>query len=415
MVFNAQRFLRRQTDQRRFVIRLASRAIGGTLVGLVGAAATLWLDRRAGLTLPLPTSNFQLLLGTLVGAMVTVTVFVLWMRTVVVSLAASQASPRVVTGYLDDAFQRAITAAMMGGFVYLTVVTAALPSHTRGGEGVPALSSLLSLGIVLAALAAVLVAMHNAKATLSMPRVVRTLADRAFTVMAAQDSPNDPPPSETGNDVQTVLHAPQMGWIQSVEHEAILQRLQAGTTLTVDVNVTDFVAEGQILAWADVELEADAAAAVVRSFTIVPTRASEYDLAYAIQQLVDVAEQAMTPSSMDTSTAHEALVHLRAVFRRLLQRGTATGSLRGEEGRWIVSRHPWSTADHLRATFPRLVTRGSQDPTTAEDLHAAVNALERLAHEIGDAASEDLLAEQRSRLEQEAASPVVTGDSRVSV
>lgn len=401
-MFDVQAFLRRQTDRRRFILRLGSRAMAGTVIGALGAALTLWVDRKAGLTLPLPASNVQLLLGTLVGAMVTVAVFVLWMRTVVVGLASSQASPRVLTGYLDDAFQRALTAGMMGGFVYLTVVTAALPAHRNGGEGVPAISAVLSLAVMLIALATVLAAMHNARSSLAMPQVVRMLADRAFAVMAAQDSPNDPPPPSADRGGGTVLHAPRMGWIQWVEHEAILRELPPETTLTLDVNITDFVAEGQRLAWADTELDAEAAAAIVKHVTIVPARASEYDLSYAIQQLVDVAEHAMTPSSVDTSTAHEALVHLRAVFRRLLQRGTATGALRGEEGRWVVARSPWGTADHLRAAFPRLVTGGSKAPTIAEDLLAALSALERLAGDLGDTASEDVLSEQRARLQQEA-------------
>lgn len=401
-IFDAQAFLRRRTDQRRFAFRLGSRAVGGALVGVLGAALTLWLDREAGLSLPFPPSNSQALLGTLVGAMITITVFVLWMRMVVVGLASGQASPRVLTGYLDDAFQRNLTAWMVAGFSYLTAVTVAMPFHPDG-QGIPAVSSVMSLLVVLAALSTVLMAMHNATSSLSMPQIVRSLADRAFDVMGAQHSSGEPPPSTAGG-AMTMLRAPRMGWVQWIEHEAIMDHLPPGTVLTVDVNVSDFVAEDEPVAWADADLADDAATAILRSFTIVPARASEYDLAYAVQQLVDVAEHAMTPSSVDTSTAYEALVHLRAVFHRLLHRGTATGSVRGEDGRWIVARRAWEPADHLRAAFQRLVTGGSQDPTTAAHLRATLTVLERTAHEVGDAASEEVLSGQLSRLEDEARS-----------
>lgn len=144
------------------------------------------------------------------------------------------------------------------------------------------------------------------------------------------------------------------------------------------------------------------------SFAIVPTRASEYDLAYAIQQLVDVAEHAMTPSSLDTSTAYEALVHLRAVLDRLLQQGTPTGNLRGPDGRWIVGQRAFTTADHLRTASQRLVTVGSEDPTSAERLRAILNALAKTARLVGDTASRKVLSEQRSRLEREAPSTVAS-------
>lgn len=405
---DVQAFLRRQPESRRFLLRLVGRAAGGVLLGLLAAGFTLLLDRQMGLSLPFPTSNSQLLLGTLVGAMITITVFVLWMRTVVVGLASSQASPRVLTGYLDDAFQRNLAAWMMAGFAYLTAVTLALPSHPDGGQGVPAVSSVVSLLIVTAALASVLIAMHNATRSISMPQVVRALADRAFEVMAAQHTPNDPPPATATGGTKAVLHAPRMGWLQWIDHDAVMQKMPAETIMTIGVNISDFVQEGEALAWADAELDEDAADAMLDAFTIVPTRTSEYDLAYAVQQLVDVAEHAMTPSSLDTSTAYEALMHLQAVFHRLLENGTSTGTLEGEDGRWIVAQRAWGTADHLQVAFQRLVTGGSQDPTTAQNLRAVIRDLQRTAHAVGDTASQDVLSEQRSRLDAQASSAVAS-------
>lgn len=401
-MLDIEAFLRRQAAARRFHVRLASRVGIGALAGLLAAALTLWFDRRFGTTLPVPTANAQLLLGTLAGAMVTITVFVLWMRTVVVGLASQQASPRVVAGYLDDGFQLNMTAAMMAGFAYLTAVTAALPSQPDGGSGVPAVSAVVSLLIVVSALGAVLVAMHNATSSMSMPQVVRTLADRCFAVMAVRPAADHAPPPTGHLARRVVLRAPEMGWVQAVEHESIMRRLPAETTLTVEVNVSDFVAEGEPLGWVDAELDGDTIDAVVDGFTIVPTRSPQYDLAYAVQQLVDVAEHAMLPSSMDTSTAYEALMHLRAVFHRLLRRGTATHSMQGDGGRWIVARCAWGTTDYVRVAFRRLTSVGAQDPTIAREVHAALHALERTAREVGDAASQDVLSELRTALEEEA-------------
>lgn len=398
----------RQSEIRRFTLRLGSRVVVGVVAGLAAAAGTLWLDRRSELTLPLPTGNFQLLLGTLVGAVLTIAVFALWMRTVVVGLASAQASPRVLTGYLDDAFQRNLTAWMMASFAYLTAVTAALPSHPEGGEGIPAVSAITSMVLVLTAFSGVLVAIHNATINLSMPQVIRALADRALAVMADQASPDDPPPPTEPGPALTVLQAPEMGWIQAVDHARIMEQLPAGTTLTVDVNVSDFIAEGETMAYADAQLSADARTSILDSFAIVQTRAPEYDLSYAIQQLVAVAEHAMTPSSVDTSTAYEALMHLRAVLHRLLRRGTATGNLRGAEGRWIVAERAWLPADHLDVAFRRLVTGGSQDPTTVEHLRSALIALHRTAGEVEDAASQRVLEQHRKRLE-DLADPELAG------
>lgn len=386
-----QGFLRRQPELRRFALRLATRVIVGALTGVAAGALTLWVDDRAELTLPFPTANSQLLLGTLVGAIVTVAVFAIWMRTVVVGLASSEASPRVLTGYLDDRFQRNLTAWMMAGFAYLAAVTVALPTHR--GDGVPAISSILSMLIVLGAISAVLVAMHGATMSVSMPQVVRTLTDRAFSLIDLERLPDDPAPSTPSGPGKTLLRAPQMGWVQDVDYDTIMAHLPSAGMLIIGVNVSEFVAEGEPLARADVDLDDEAAAAISGGFTIVPTRAPEYDLAYAIQQLVDVAEHAMNPSSGDTSTAYEAVVHLRAVFHRLVRWGSPTGSLRGDDGRWIIAENAWQTSDYIRAAFERLLGTGSQDRTLARCLLHALASVEETAREVGDTASEQLLVE----------------------
>jgi uncharacterized membrane protein len=187
----AQNFLRRQSDLRRFIFRLAIRAVSGSLVGVLTAALTLWIDRTAGLSLPFPASNSQLLLGSLVGAIITIAVFVLWMVVVVVSLVSSQASPRVLAGYLDDGFQRNLTAWMMGGVMYLTAATLGLPLHRDPG-GIPAVTSVGSVLVIVTALSTVLVAMHSATKSLAMPQIIRSLTDRAFASSRPRTDPTIP-------------------------------------------------------------------------------------------------------------------------------------------------------------------------------------------------------------------------------
>lgn len=409
---HAHTFLHRQPDGRRFVLRLAGHAATGALGGLLAAAVTLWLDRQTGLSLPFPTANAQVWMGTLAGGLITITVFVLWMRMVVVGLASSQASPRILTGYLDDGFQRTLAAWLLTGFTYVTAVLVALPSHPDGRQGIPAISSVASLLIVVAALSSVLLATHKARNSVSMPQVVRGLADQAMTVMAAQDSPNDPAPSTAPGATKTVVHASRMGWIQEIDHDAIMAHLPTHTTLTIGANIGDFVAEGEAVAWADRELASACADAISAHVTIVPTRTSEYDLAYALQHLVDVAEHAMTPSSLDTSTAYEALMHLRAILDQLLHNGVSTGNLRGKEGRWIIAEQAWATADYLQVTFQRLVTGGSKDPTTAGELHQVLTRLEQTAQALGNDDSKAVLSEQRARLQREAHAGVASAGHR---
>lgn len=399
-VAHVRPFFRRISPDRRFLLSVIGHSLAGVLGGAALAAVTLWVDRSLHLSLPVPITNVRLLLGSLAGAVVTIAVFALWMRTVAVSLSSSQASPRVLGGYLDDSFQQSLTGWMTAGFVHLVLVTAALPAGQAAGAGVPAVSSLVGFVVVLAALSGVLLAIRNAVDSLAMPKVIRSLADHALSLMDRQGWPDDPPPPPRSAGPRTMLRSREMGWVQWIDHEAIIERLPPDATLTVVATIGRFIGCGEVLAAVDAELEEAAAEQIVDGFVLLPRRAEKYDLAYAIQQLVDVAEHAMSPSSTDTSTALEALVHLRAVFNELLGCGTPTGSLRGPQGRWITSPETWRPADHLRIAFQRLVTGGAQDPTTAADLLATMSALILTAKELGDEASEEALSRQRERLKQ---------------
>lgn len=394
---NVRTLLRRHSRLRRFQLRVAVRVAAGLLAGVVTAWSTLTLDRRAKLILPFPESNAQLILGTLVGAVLTITVFALWMRTVVVGLISSQVSPRVLTGYLDDRFQVNMTGWMMAAFTYLAAVTVALPISRNARGGVPAVSSILSLVVTIAAVSTVLLAMRNAISSLEMPRVIRSLSDRAVTVMSRRRWPNDPGPPAAG-ETRAAVHSRDFGWVQWVDAQSIMEALPPRTILQLVNETGDFVGRGDVLATADRDLDERTTDRILDSFVVVPTRASDYDLRYAIQQLVDVAEHAMTPPSIDTSTAYEALMHIRVVFDRLIRDGTATGTLQGGNGRWILSPNAWQSADYLSVALARLVTGGSQDPTTAGDLLATLQALERTADQVGDPESRAVVHRHLERL-----------------
>lgn len=400
-------------EVRRLAVALVPRAAIALVVGWAMAAVTWWLDRVIGVVLPVPILNVQAILAALAGALLTIAVFAVWMRTVVVGLAAGYVSPRVVSGYLDDDFQRRMTSWMIAGFAYVLAVLAFLPAATGAGDqtGVPAVSSVVATLVVVVALLAVLLAIRHAVASLSPSALVRALADRALATMAVPDRPDDDAP---GRDVPTKgdgheIRSDVMGWVQDVDYQALIEALPPTTVLTLYSPVGDFVARGGLYGVASRELPDDACDAIRDAITVTRTRRGEADLAFAVQQLVDVAQHALTPASNDTSTADEALVHLRAVLHELLRNGKFSGCLNGSQGRSVVSSGIWDPADHLEVAFDRLRPGASQLPTTAQRLLQTIDALAVTAHEVGDERSHEVLLRQRDRLGDATARPRMVG------
>jgi uncharacterized membrane protein len=386
---------------------LAVRSLAGLAAGAVLAGAAATADQATGWRLPLSSASATPLAATLVGALLTIAVFTLWMRTVVVGLASAQLSPRVLSSYLDDRFQRTVTGWMVAAITCTTILAARLP---RESEDVPAISTVLVLLVVIAALAALLLAMRHAVNSLSPPEVIRRLADTAFARLERQAAPDDPGPAATPDPAGWwPLRSDTLGWVQDLDHDALLAAVPPRTTVLLEVAVGEFVAVGEPLACLELPAAHGAARdgegpaevderALLDAITIARTRDARDDLAFAVQQLVDVAQHAVAPSSLDTSTAHEALVHLRAVLQELLRHGTATGCKDGDEGRRVVSSAAWRPADHLVAVFERLRGGASQDPTSARHLARTLAMLRATAEEVGDHRAVEVLDEQHDRL-----------------
>ncbi|MFA9430956.1 DUF2254 family protein [Egicoccus sp. AB-alg2] len=383
---------------RAFAAELALRSAVGLVVGTAAGTAIWFGDRLLGLLVPLSPQTAQALLGAFVGGVLTIAVFALWMRTVVVGLASGQVSSRVLAAYLDDRFQRQIIGAMVAAFAYLVTATVLLPDE---GDGVPLVTSVVSVAVVVAALIGVLLAMRNAVTSLSMPSVIRTLTDQVLNLLERDPRPNDAPPSQIPAPASedAVIRSRSLGWVQDIDHEAVMEALPDGVTLVVEADVGEFIAIGERVAYVDRDVEPVVLDDLRAAFTLARTRSTDCDLAYAIQQLVDVAAHAMAPHSADTSTAHEALVHLRAVLHTLIRRGTASGCRHGERDQRIVSVAAWSVADHLDAVFGRLRLRSTADPAAGSALLRTFEGLEVTAREVGDETSVEVLHRHRSQVE----------------
>ncbi len=86
----------------------------------------------------------RVLLGSVTSGLITVAVFGLWMRTVVVGLMAAHFSPRTLLIFLDDRFQRNLLAFMSAGVVAVLVILLRMPTDEQAAKRYDEASALLA-------------------------------------------------------------------------------------------------------------------------------------------------------------------------------------------------------------------------------------------------------------------------------
>lgn len=371
--------------------RARIRQLAGTMsvAGSAGAAAGLAIVAIDRWLLDPPpfamgtVASAQALSSALVGGLITVAVFSLWMRTVVVGLVSDQFSPRTLTTFLEDRFQRHLLAVMAAMMVVEVVLLLGLPSDEQADA--PMVSTVVSVLVALAALAGVLLAIQHAIRSLSLPEVVGRLTDQVLHVLDQQPGPTPAldhvPPPRGARPIQ----APETGWVVDVDAEGILAALPPGGTAHLRCRIGEFLTPRTTImevSWGDGD-PADVSR-LTGAVRLARTRSPDLDLAFALSQLVDVAVHALRGSGKDTATAHEALVHLGAVLETIVERGLTPGHRGDEQGRRLFDEAAWDAADHVRLCSERLRDGAAREPETSRHLLQMLGQVRTTAAAVGD-------------------------------
>ncbi len=367
----------------------------------------------------------RVLLGAVSGGLITVAVFSLWMRTVVVGMMASHFSPRTLMVFLDDRFQRNLLAYMSAGLVAVLVILLRMPSDEQAAA--PLVSTVLAVVIALGSMAGVLLAIQHATRSLSLSELVGGLTDDAIKVLdrhpkARIELPEVPAPASTSRKVM----AKGTGWVTAINIDRMRKALPPGGVVHLRCRVGGFVTPRHAVALVslleaggdgDEKADLDAIAGAVN---LARTRSPDKDIAFAVSQLVDVGTFALQ-ERWDTATAHEVMVHLGTVLAEIVDRGLPRLHDNDKDGRRVYDNAGWDAADLVQLCVERMRNPAARDPEVSRHLIQMLHEVRAVAVDreavsvisevdfqmemvLALAEARGMLARDRQRLEQEAES-----------
>jgi uncharacterized membrane protein len=298
------------------------------VLAVVLFAATYRLDRAAydgRLTLPgwvisgSADAARQILTAT-AAAVITVVGLVFSITIVALTLASTQFGPRMLRNFVRDRGTQVTLGTFVATFVYSVL---ALGSVAHGnaalGDFVPRLSITIALGLLLVALGVLIYFIHHIADTIQLPHVIasiaRDLSVAIDTEVASNTRRGGGAELESGPSVTELQHrlresgvaipAAKSGYLQFVSYADLVDMAaQSAAVIRLLYRPGHFVVEGLPLAevW-----PADAAASVARRLERAhvsgPHRTLTQDLAFAIDQLVEIAIRALSPAVNDAFTA----------------------------------------------------------------------------------------------------------------
>ena len=324
------------------LIVLAGIALAAVLIAADSAGGDRWLAQWPRLFGAGPEAA-RGMMSTIAGSMMSVVGVTFSMILVVLTLASSQYTSRILRNFMRSRVTQVVLGIFAGIFTYCLIVLRTI----RGGDGgafVPSLAVFFGFVLALGGVVTLMFFIHHIASSIQASSIIASIAeetiasiDRLFPQKLGQgpgaddDNQGRHPLSERN---WRTVPAKQSGYIQSVDNAALL-RLAGERKAIVRMahGIGEFVVQDTMLASVALEdpLDEETIAALQATFSISRHRTVDQDAAFGIRQIVDVALKALSPGINDTTTAVMGVDYLTTILARIAPREIPS-SYRYEDG-----------------------------------------------------------------------------------
>jgi uncharacterized membrane protein len=249
-------------------------------------------------------------LTALAAAVITVVGIVFSITIVTLTLASTQFGPRMLRNFIRDRGTQFTLGTFVATFVYATLVLISIGP----GNHVPHLSITVAVVLVMVSMGVLIYFIHHIAASIQLPNVIASIAHDLSRAIDAESTYGEVG-FESGPSVAELLlrmgerggevQAPASGYLQFIRHNLLVGLAgERGAVIRLLHRPGHFIVRGHPIAtvWPP-----DAAPAVSRALRRAhitgTTRTLVQDLAFAVDQLVEIAIRALSPAVNDTFTA----------------------------------------------------------------------------------------------------------------
>jgi uncharacterized membrane protein len=358
------------------------------------------------------------LLSSQLSGLITMTSLVISITVVILTLAANQLGPRLITLFLTDRQIQGVLGLFLGTILYVLVVMRTIEGEL-GKEGVPHLAVSGGSALTIACLFTLLFYLHKITRAVVADNVVRSVAEELHSHICGI-LPDPLGDRHEESDVRfpadaTSLSIGEAGYIQVIDYGALLDAAcRSAATLEVRVRAGHFLLkEGDhVRVHPPGPIDEKAAAAIRNAFTIGRERTPAQDLEHGIRQLTEIGLRALSPSINDPFTAVAVVHRLGAAIEEVLGREMKAEVMRDDAGvvRLIVSRSDCTTI--FGTAFDPLRNAASAHPLV---MIRIADVLGQLGPSLSRQRMQNAALSQLARLEETARGAAIADSDRADV
>lgn len=352
------------------------------LFAIILALIALQLDLRFGAALidvvePLiraTPEGLRSVLTTIAGSMITVAGTVFSLTMVVLTLAAQQYGPLVVSNFMRDRTNQFSLGAFVANFIYCLIV---LPSIEDGNNlFVPALSSVIAIGLALLNAGILIYFIHHTSQSVQPAYIIGSISD---TLMNSLDHLF---PEETGHEPEITIEGGKKllpedfaeqaypivsrygGYLQLIDIQQVMAlTVEHDLMLYLKLRPGNFLVKGSVLAqlFPKERVNEEIIDQLHSAISLGSERTLVQDSDLMVTQLVQIALRALSPGINDPYTALLCIDRLGQALAKVAQIDTPAARRFDEEGKLRIVTNPLTFEELLHTSFDGIRHYGAGD------------------------------------------------------
>lgn len=266
-------------------------------------------------------STVRVLLSTLIGGVISLTVFSFSMVMIVLNQASSNFSPRLLPGLISDKRNQVVLGMYIGTIIFNLIVLINLPAE---GQQHPEMGLTILAGIVLGVICLVLFIffIHNVSTSIQVQNIINRIYLMTRKRLNGQISKErrESSPAEADYDSWYHIRSDRAGYFEDVD---LLRLKQLATDYDTDFKVVPYKGKyllpNIVTVLSRKQLDEDQTSNVRKAILFTGLRKPSSNYMYGIQEIVEVGVKAMSPGINDPGTAVMTIDYLGELLALRMQ------------------------------------------------------------------------------------------------
>jgi len=246
----------------------------------------------------------RLILGTLVGSIISLMVFSFSMVMLVLNRATATLSPRVIPGLITDKSNQVVLGCYLGSIIYCLVLIINIQS-IDDTNGIPSLGILAAMIFGITCLGFFIYFIHTISISIQVDNILDRILKQTMTEMDKSElNPGDDNIEFPSTESWQTLTAPESGYLKQVQTKRLINLCNAHDLCLKLINPIGFFhVQGIPYLHVNKSVSAELEESIHSMFVFYPEEHLEDHYRFGINQISEIAVKALSPGINDPGTA----------------------------------------------------------------------------------------------------------------